>query len=668
MNSRRRQAWWFIIFLAAAFAVYTYVQYRENQKRLEVAQTHVRPRNVYLITASGLRPDHLSSYLYQPIQTPAIDFLAYDGVRFDHSFTTSPESLPAHLSLLTGLYPFRKQVRDTLDQQFGFAATHQSSAEKDLRTLPGLLQKRGYNTVAFLSDPELRFPAFFLRYFESVFFGDKPLYPWQESYSIASACTIASDWIKTHRAQPHFVWLNFDEPTAPFEPPSPYDRHYANHPYDGEVAALDEQIALFMNLLKSAGVFQQSIVILTSPYGEKIESGGSRLGSLDAGTLRIPLIIAAPGLLPAQKGYAAQVSLVDVFPTIVSLLESTLKADLDGIPLFEKGTQKEITREYVLGETVLPQWFGFPPAFFVRTGRESYTTSQAVDSGIPADRLELLKQVLRKQGLPVETVGPQALIAESGPLLGNILQLARAKKPGMALDLLQTAVSKNSLTPFMLQLMGDLADAAADTQKAIEYYSAAYKKSVNPELLPKLMRMHVKTGDFKQAEQLKQRFLNEQPEPYSYYTDTTIGIVCFFEGKYEDALQSLSDAIEKNPRYSEAYLYRGTTYQQVREVEKALSDYKKAIELDPEQPLAYRRLANLLMETPQRLSAIPYLRKLLDLDPADERMGLQLARLHYEAGNSTQGKKLLAEIIIKTKDPVIKNEAKKLLANPPNYK
>ncbi|MCI0612736.1 hypothetical protein L0244_07075, partial [bacterium] len=45
------------------------------------------PRNVYIITASGTRPDHLSSYMYQSIQTVGLDYFAYDGIRFTRAFS-----------------------------------------------------------------------------------------------------------------------------------------------------------------------------------------------------------------------------------------------------------------------------------------------------------------------------------------------------------------------------------------------------------------------------------------------------------------------------------------------------------------------------------------------------------------------------------------------------
>src|SRR5687768_4767495 len=109
----RRLALALLLLILALLSLHSYQQYRS--KPSPQASTVASPRNLYVITASGLRAKHLSSYLYQSIQTPAMDFLAYDGVRFINAFTPSTEALTSHLSLLTGIYPFHEPVKQTSD-------------------------------------------------------------------------------------------------------------------------------------------------------------------------------------------------------------------------------------------------------------------------------------------------------------------------------------------------------------------------------------------------------------------------------------------------------------------------------------------------------------------------------------------------------------------------
>ena len=90
------------------------------------------------------------------------------------------------------------------------------------------------------------------------------------------------------------------------------------------------------------------MIILTSPYGESL-SDSSRYGSPSDSLLHVPLMVTAPGLLPRKENYDAQVSLVDLMPTILELLETPNAERVDGMPLFQKGKRTEMAREFVLG-------------------------------------------------------------------------------------------------------------------------------------------------------------------------------------------------------------------------------------------------------------------------------------------------------------------------------
>jgi arylsulfatase A-like enzyme len=97
------------------------------------------PPNVFLITIDTLRADHIHCYGYQQIQTPALDSLARDGIRFSLAFTPSPITNSSHTSILTGLLPSSHGVSD-----FGvpLSPAHPTIAE--------FLAAQGYHTAAFI--------------------------------------------------------------------------------------------------------------------------------------------------------------------------------------------------------------------------------------------------------------------------------------------------------------------------------------------------------------------------------------------------------------------------------------------------------------------------------------------------------------------------------------
>src|SRR6266852_1250244 len=97
------------------------------------------PPNVFLITIDTLRADHVHCYGYEQIQTPALDALAADGIRFAQAFTPSPITNTSHTSILTGLLPSSHGVTDFA---VPLSSTHPTLAE--------LLHRQGYHTAAFI--------------------------------------------------------------------------------------------------------------------------------------------------------------------------------------------------------------------------------------------------------------------------------------------------------------------------------------------------------------------------------------------------------------------------------------------------------------------------------------------------------------------------------------
>src|SRR5258708_26355172 len=97
------------------------------------------PPDIFLITIDTLRADHVHCYGYENIQTPALDALAKDGIRFANAFTPSPITNTSHASILTGLLPGSHGVTDFA---VPLSAAHPTVAE--------LLKTQHYHTAAFI--------------------------------------------------------------------------------------------------------------------------------------------------------------------------------------------------------------------------------------------------------------------------------------------------------------------------------------------------------------------------------------------------------------------------------------------------------------------------------------------------------------------------------------
>jgi tetratricopeptide (TPR) repeat protein len=538
----------------------------------------VIPRNVYIITATGMRPDHLSSYMYQSIQTAGLDYFAYDGVRFTRAFSPSTDSLPAHLSIFTGLDPTHKSISET----YRYFQSFTSSTLGSIENLPKKLHDKGYQTAAFAADPELR--SFVLRsgWFDRTYAGDSVLPMWQPSCDSNRIRLQATEFSLTNKNKPHFVFMNFFEPTPPYEPPEPYYKHYPTHPYDGEIAAVDEQISRFIHMLKQSGIFENSILIFTAPYAENPEGVG-RAGSVDDENLKVPLLIAAPGLVPRHENYGTAVSLIDVYPTISALLNWSEDSKIDGKSLFQKNNNQQVAHDFLFGGSFFPTLLGADPSWYGWDDGWIWMSNSGV-----VEREEGLSQntdpklLLEKQKLIRNAFGARASVPANEIPEGSILQLEEALIAARngKFDNAFSSVSDKSFpqTPAMLNLYADLEDALGNGDASIAALKKAVEESKSPELLLSLANREMSKGDIAEAESLLKRYHGYLS--YDIYNITAI--VNRKKGDLDKAQTDIDMALRLNPRSAEAHHQQGLIFFAHGEFNKAEKPLRKSLELQPE--------------------------------------------------------------------------------------
>src|SRR6185436_10973674 len=101
------------------------------------------PPNIVLIVADDLGVGELGCYGQQKIETPRIDAMAREGLRFTNFYAAAPVCAPARCSLMTGLHGGHAFVRDNLE----FPGEGQLALPAGTVTLPRLLQAAGYETM-----------------------------------------------------------------------------------------------------------------------------------------------------------------------------------------------------------------------------------------------------------------------------------------------------------------------------------------------------------------------------------------------------------------------------------------------------------------------------------------------------------------------------------------
>jgi arylsulfatase A-like enzyme/Flp pilus assembly protein TadD len=304
---------------------------------------------VIVISIDTLRSDRLPAYGYAKVATPNIDALRRDAILFESAWSHCPMTLPAHVSMLTGLLPTDHGVRNNLGYLFD-AAKHP--------TLPQLLAKRGYATGAAVSSYVLRGETGLADAFE--FYDDAiPVATAGASsqHQRRGDATLAAAraWIEKSADRPFFFLFHLYEPHAPYDPPEPFRTRYADAPYDGEVAASDAIAGEMLELLKKNGIYDRAIVILTSDHGEGLwDHGEDQHGILlYREALQVPLIVKLPDAVRAGESVKAPVQLIDLFPTIAALTGAEPPAGLKGLPITDLPDDSPPRRVYA--ETFYPR-------------------------------------------------------------------------------------------------------------------------------------------------------------------------------------------------------------------------------------------------------------------------------------------------------------------------
>ncbi len=315
--------------------------------------------NVVLISIDSLRADHLSCYGYAQPTSPAIDALAAAGVRFRTAISTTSWTLPAHAALLTGL---PDSVHGAIDNHCRLAPERTTLAE--------LFQRAGYRTVGYVSGPYLA-PAFgFDQGFDD--YGScvsglsdaewnadstsrSRIREWNaESHDDVTSPRVlkrAVEFLDGSGQAPFFLFLHWWDPHYDYEPPAPYDSMFCEPGYkgpitgrnvetdksinkdlpladkrqlvglyDGEIAWTDHHIGLLLAELKRRGLWEKTIIVLTSDHGEEFfeHMGKTHQRTLFDEVIQVPLIARWPGG-PVGRVVEGQVRLIDIFPTLVDL-------------------------------------------------------------------------------------------------------------------------------------------------------------------------------------------------------------------------------------------------------------------------------------------------------------------------------------------------------------
>lgn len=567
-------------------------------------------QNVLLVTIDTLRGDALGCD-GGPARTPNIDAVANAGVRFSFAHAHAVVTLPSHASILTGTLPFVHGYRENSGYRL----------KPGIRTLATLLKANGFATGAFVGAFPLdaRFgltPGFdvYDGRFDDTTGGGFLIAERPASAVVAQA----TKWI---RAQPGrwFAWVHVYDPHAPYTPPPPFDREYADRPYYGEVAAVDRALGPLFDLVR--GLARPTVVSLTGDHGEALGEHGETTHGLFAyeSTLHVPLIVARLGGtsepvagagrsgVPNGDVSDASVRHIDILPTILDMVQVSVPADVGGRSLRRRADREAGADRASYFEAMSGMLnYGWAPLTGVLIGREKYIE-------LPAPELYDLAAD------PHEQANRIAHAPERQRMLASRLAAMGSAIPGVG-------ANEDPDVGRRLQALGYVSGGAPR--------KARYTEQDDPKGLVDLDRaLHEAvalddSGRIRDAIPIYRRVLEQRPDMMA--ASRHLAFDYWRTGEADAAISTLRAALATGPTWG-AQVQLGTYLTEVGKVGEALTLLEKAAAADPNLD-ALNALGIAYARAGRAADAMAVFGRSLKIDPDNAMTHENIGAIHLDAG------------------------------------
>lgn len=349
--------------------------------------------NILIIMTDQMRADLCQREGFELNTTPFLDQMAEDGCWFDKAYTSSPASVPARTSFLTGRFPKATRVR----------SNHNTQDAVYKEDMFDIMKKAGYRTSlvgknhSYLSSNKADFwdeyghtgkisknktsdEAAFDKYLGTLnMYVNYEASPFKIQQQLPyRMVTEALEWITTKNDQPFFMWFSIPEPHTPYQVCEPYYSMfppeklppvkadintlkkkgpvYENmhqvmslaHPdylkkidrtrsvYYGMLRMIDDQVKRLVDELEQQGLCDNTVIIFLSDHGDYVgEYGLIKKGAGVSDVLtRIPMIWHGPGIKANKDASPAHVSIVDIFPTLCEMIGEEIPLGVQGRSLW----------------------------------------------------------------------------------------------------------------------------------------------------------------------------------------------------------------------------------------------------------------------------------------------------------------------------------------------
>jgi arylsulfatase A-like enzyme len=555
--------------------------------------------NVWVVTFDTVRADAIGCYGDPRAKTPNVDRLASRGARYTRAIAPAPTTLPSHSTLFTGLDPLTHGVHNNGTFRLGDERT----------TLAERLAAQGYHTAAVIGAFVLESRFGLAQGFESY---QDELHQDGAAEGAAhfverKASTVtdhALAWLAQRDERPFFLWTHFFDAHLPYVAPEEYlkgqPRRDVNGPWDAEanrreylaeVAYADRELG---RLLEALGpeTLARTLVVFTSDHGEGLGEHGEYTHSrlIYEGSLRVPLVISCPALFEKPLVVSDRIAgLVDVVPTVLSLLGLPEPVGLDGVALFR--TDLDPARAIYSESLVTLFNHGWAPLYgytrltdkFIQAPRPEYYDLRA-DAGERRNLFSAtqpaaqdLSRKLRTRLAsvkPIERSAEAALSREDEAWLAQ-LGYSRSSVPvdSGKLDPKDMIVTWAVLTNASGMVeRGEIEAALAEVQRVLD------RNPVDPFAWEVAYTAHWKRKDLPRAEEALLKVLELNPSADAF---VRLATVLMEQNRTEECLALLDRASSSLPDNGEVALSRAACFARMARYPQARAEFERALRIDP---------------------------------------------------------------------------------------
>jgi arylsulfatase A-like enzyme len=322
-----------------------------------IASAAERQPNFVIILADDLGYGDLKCFGSSGNETPNLDRMAAEGVRFTDCYAPMPYCAPARASLLTGRYPFRHGMWSNPAPDSGIDI---GLALSEI-TLPEALKPKGYKSICIGKWHLGHTPEFLPRrqgfdeYYGIPYSNDmRPVqilhneevvqYPVVQGHITRDYTGRALDFIGRNRSNPFLLYLAHAMPHKPLAASEEFYSRKEGRLYADVIRELDWSVGEVLKRLRELQLEHDTLVVFLSDngpwYGGSTPFRGMKARPWEGG-IRVPMIARWPGRIPPGNVSREICGLIDLFPTLCGLAGVRLPEDrlIDGkdiLPLLTK--------------------------------------------------------------------------------------------------------------------------------------------------------------------------------------------------------------------------------------------------------------------------------------------------------------------------------------------